>query len=168
MISNQGWSDERLQPHKRGMHSLKEVDMLAAKMDLLAKRLENCEKMSAQETIQAMDTYMTCEVCGETWHLANLCPETHEDLNFMNNDNSFRLQNQRWNQRSYNQGDNNYNNYSSQRPSNQGNDYPFLKDLVYSQGGMTDSINKKLHANDKMLENIIAKLDDFSSAKEST
>ena len=29
---------------------------------------------------------------------------------------------------------------------------------------MTDSINKNLHANDKMLENINAKLDDFSSA----
>ena len=28
---------------------------------------------------------------------------------------------------------------------------------------MTNSINKKLHANDKMLENINAKLDDFSS-----
>ena len=28
---------------------------------------------------------------------------------------------------------------------------------------MTDSINKRLHANDKMLENINAKLDDFSS-----
>ena len=29
---------------------------------------------------------------------------------------------------------------------------------------MTDSINKKFHANDKMLENINAKLDDFSYA----
>jgi hypothetical protein len=29
---------------------------------------------------------------------------------------------------------------------------------------MTDSINKKLHAHDKMLENINAKLDEFSSA----
>ena len=28
---------------------------------------------------------------------------------------------------------------------------------------MTDSINKKLHAHDKMLENINAKLDEFSS-----
>ena len=46
----------------------------------------------------------------------------------------------------------------------QGNGYSFLKDLVYSQGRMTDSINKKLHANDKMLENINAKLDDFSFA----
>jgi hypothetical protein len=33
--------------HKRGMHSLKEANMLAAKVDLLAKRLENYEKMSA-------------------------------------------------------------------------------------------------------------------------
>ena len=37
-------------------------------------------------------------------------------------------------------------------------------DLVYSHGRMTHSIKKKLHANDKMLENINAKLDDFSSA----
>ena len=91
------------------MHSLKEADMLATKVDLLAKRLENCEKMSAQETVQAMDTHMTCEVCGETRHSGNFCPETHEDLNFVNNDNGFRPQNQGWNQRSNNQG-NNYNN----------------------------------------------------------
>jgi hypothetical protein len=38
-------------PRKRGMHSLKEAKMLVAKVDLLAKRLENCEKMSAQETV---------------------------------------------------------------------------------------------------------------------
>ena len=56
------------------MHSLKEVDMLVAKMDLLIKRLKNCEKMSAQETVQTMDTHMTCEVCGETEHSGNLCP----------------------------------------------------------------------------------------------
>ena len=36
-------------------------------------------------------------------------------------------------------------------------------DLFYSQGRVTDSINNKLHANDKMLENINAKLDEFSS-----
>jgi len=37
MVSNQGWSDDRLQPHKRGMHSVKEIDMLAAKLDLFRK-----------------------------------------------------------------------------------------------------------------------------------
>ena len=68
MISNQGWSDDRLQPRKTGMHSIKEVDMLAAKMDLLAKILEHYEKMSAQETLKAMDAYMTCVVCGDVGH----------------------------------------------------------------------------------------------------
>ena len=37
MASNHGWNEEHLQTHKRGggMHQLKEVDMLSAKMDLL-------------------------------------------------------------------------------------------------------------------------------------
>ena len=38
------------------MHSKKEVGMLAAKMDLHAKRVEPYEKMSAQETLKAMDS----------------------------------------------------------------------------------------------------------------
>ena len=49
------WSDDRLQPRKRGMHSIKEINRLAAKMDLLAKRVEHYEKVSAQETLKAMD-----------------------------------------------------------------------------------------------------------------
>jgi hypothetical protein len=42
MASNQGWNEERTQPCKRGggMHQLKEVDMLSAKMDLLMKKLD--------------------------------------------------------------------------------------------------------------------------------
>ena len=34
---------------------LKEADMLVAKMNLLMKRIEDCEKMSVQEGVQAMD-----------------------------------------------------------------------------------------------------------------
>ena len=49
-------------------------------------------------------------------------------------------------------------------PNNNNNGYPSLKDLVYSQGRLTDNLNKKLLANDKILENINAKLHDFSSA----
>ena len=43
MTSNQGWNEERVQTRKisRGMHQLKEVDMLSAKMDLLMKKLED-------------------------------------------------------------------------------------------------------------------------------
>jgi hypothetical protein len=94
MVSNQGWSDDRLQPRKRGMHSIKEINMLAAKMDLLMKRVEHYEKVSAQETLKAMDSHMSCEVCGDVGHLGNSCPETQEDLNFINIDNGFHPQHQ--------------------------------------------------------------------------
>lgn len=76
MVSNKGWSDERLQHRRHGMHTVNEV--LAANMDLLMKRIEDCEKMSAQEAVQAMDARMTCEVCGETIHSRDSCPETQE------------------------------------------------------------------------------------------
>ena len=39
MVSNQGWSEERLQPRTKGMHTVKEMDMIAAKLDLLLKHL---------------------------------------------------------------------------------------------------------------------------------
>ena len=44
MVSNQGQNEERLQTISKrggGMHQLKEVDMLSAKMDLLMKKLED-------------------------------------------------------------------------------------------------------------------------------
>ena len=37
MVANQSWREECMQ--QKGMHSVKEVDMLAAKIDLLLKRL---------------------------------------------------------------------------------------------------------------------------------
>ena len=94
MVSNQGWSDDRLQPCKRGMHSIKEIDMLATKMDLLAKRVEHYEKVSAQETLKAMDSHMTCEVYGDVGHSGNSYPETQEDLNLVSTDKGFHPQHQ--------------------------------------------------------------------------
>jgi hypothetical protein len=44
MVSNMGWSEERLQTRQRGMHTVKETEMLAAKLDLLIKRLDDHEK----------------------------------------------------------------------------------------------------------------------------
>ena len=85
------------------MHSLKEADMIVAKMDVLAKNVEQYERMSTQEAVQSLDSHMTCEACGEFGHSGSHCPETHEDLNFLNNDNGFRQPNQGWNQRSNSQ-----------------------------------------------------------------
>ena len=40
MVSNQGWNEERCPSRtKGGMHTVKETDMLVAKMDLLLKHL---------------------------------------------------------------------------------------------------------------------------------
>jgi len=53
------------------MHSLKEADMIIAKMDVLAKKLEQYEKMSTQEVVQSLESHMTSEVCGESRHSGN-------------------------------------------------------------------------------------------------
>ena len=94
MVSDQGWSDDRLQPRKRGMHLVKETGMLVAKMDLLTKRVEHYEKVSAQETLKAMDSHITCEVYGDVGHSSNSCPKAQEDHNFVNTDNGFCPQHQ--------------------------------------------------------------------------
>jgi hypothetical protein len=38
ILSNQSWGEER--KSQKGMHTMKETDMLATKIDLLMKRLE--------------------------------------------------------------------------------------------------------------------------------
>ena len=68
------------------MHQLKEVDMLSAKMDLLMKKLED-RTNEKQEVMHIHDSCMTCEQCGNTRHLGNNYPETHKDVNFINNSN---------------------------------------------------------------------------------
>jgi len=56
------------------MHTVKETDMLAAKLDALIKRIDDQEKA---RSLQAVG------------HSGNDCPETHEDVAFMNNNNNF-------------------------------------------------------------------------------
>ena len=99
MASNQGWNEEHVQTCKRGggMHQLKEVDMLSAKIDLLMKKLED-RANEKQEVMHIHDSRMMFEVCGNTRHSRNNCPETHEDVNFVSNNNySCPQQNQGWN-----------------------------------------------------------------------
>jgi formate hydrogenlyase subunit 6/NADH:ubiquinone oxidoreductase subunit I len=68
MASNQPWNEER-RPRKkeRGMHQLKEVDMLSAKMDLLMKRLGD-KAPEKKEVMQLFESCMTCEECENTGH----------------------------------------------------------------------------------------------------
>jgi hypothetical protein len=69
MVSNQGWSTDRLQPRQRAMHSVKEADMLAMKIDLFLKKFEDYFQDKAQmQTLQALETRMTCEVYENVGH----------------------------------------------------------------------------------------------------
>ena len=98
MASNQGWNEKCLQIRKRagGMHQLKEVDMLSAKIDLLMKRLKDRDN-EKQEVMHIHDSHMTCEECGNTRYSGNNCPKMHEDVNLVNNY-FCPQQNQGWNQ----------------------------------------------------------------------
>jgi hypothetical protein len=69
MVSNMGWSEERLQTRQRGMHTVKETKLLATKLDLLMKRLDDHEKWP-QGTVMALDSHVTCEGLrrhGSSW-----------------------------------------------------------------------------------------------------
>ncbi|XP_066159864.1 uncharacterized protein [Oryza sativa Japonica Group] len=91
MVSNMGWSEERLQTRQRGMLTVTETELLAAKLDLVMKRLDDHEK-GPQGTVKAMDSHVTCEVCGGTGHSRNDCPETREETMYMGNNNGYRPQ----------------------------------------------------------------------------
>jgi len=84
IASNQSWKGDRQQQPRKGVHQIDSIDMLAAKMDLLMKRLESPH----QEANQVMDSRMTCEVCGETGHMGNSCPVTQEEAHFVGVNNS--------------------------------------------------------------------------------
>jgi len=104
MASNQGWNEERTQTCMGGggMHLLKGVDMLSAKLDLLMKKLDDRAR-DKKKVMHIYDSHMTCEECGDTGHSGNHCPEMLEDVNYnINNNNNYyhnRPQpNQGWNQ----------------------------------------------------------------------
>ena len=85
MVSNQGWSDERLQPHTKGTHTAKETNMIAAKLDLLIKKMEEGSQRQIQAPVYAMGSHFACEVCGNDGHSGNNCLETREDCAYLNN-----------------------------------------------------------------------------------
>jgi hypothetical protein len=53
-------------------------------MVLLMKKLED-RANEKKKVIRIHDSRMTCEVCGNTRHSGNNCPETQENVNFINN-----------------------------------------------------------------------------------
>jgi hypothetical protein len=149
MASNQDWNEEHLQPRKRGggMHQIKEIDMLSAKMDLLMKRLEE-RANEKQEVMHVHDSRMTCKECGNIGHTGNNCSKTQEDVNFVNN---YRpQQNQGWNQQ---QRPNYQGNYQDNYQGNNFNNFnqPPLRELISGQAKIIEDLSRKLASNDKIL-----------------
>ena len=130
--------------------------MLAAKMDLLMKKLESPH----QEVNQITESRMTCEKCGNTGHSGKSCPFTQEDENSIGsntpNDSDYRPQ-QGWNSKpdlpfGQQQGNNFNNNFQ-----------PSLKDFMYSQKKINENISEKFLSNDKMLESLAMQLEGYYS-----
>ena len=133
---------------KGGMHTVKETDMLAAKLDLLLKKFDEGSRPQMPVPVHAMNSYFTYEVCGDSGHSGNDCPETREDAAYIinNNNTGFRPQgDQEWGQTRppFQGGGNNFNsNFNSNQPS--------LKDLVFVQAKINESLNRKVTSNDKI------------------
>jgi hypothetical protein len=157
MVSNQGWSEDRLQPQEDSMHTMEETDMLATKLDLLIKRLDEHDaiKGTPYGTVQSLYLHIPCEVYGNFRHSGNDCLETREDA--LNNNNRFHPQGGLgWKQShpSYQEGNFAYNlNFANQ---------PSLIDLVLRQAQINENLTKKLASNNEMFENINSNLEGFN------
>ena len=107
-------------------------------------------------TVQAIDSHMMCEVCGNVVHSGNDCLETRKEAAFINNGFRPPSGNNGWNNQSRLQGNSNFNfNYNSNQPS--------FKDLVLGQAKINENITKKLMSNNKMLKNINSQIESLSS-----
>ena len=130
--------------------------MLAAKMDLLMKKLESPH----QEVNQILVSQMTCEKCGNTRHSGKSCPITQEDENSIGNNtpnDSDRHPQQGWNSKPDLP-------FGQQQGINFNNSFqPSLKDFMNGQKQINDNISEKFLANDKILESLAVQLDRFNS-----
>jgi uncharacterized coiled-coil protein SlyX len=136
--------------------------MIAAKMDLLMKKLEASTNM---ETAKIMETHMTCEICGNVGYSGNDCLESREEANFINNGNNNRFRDNNYNNQGWNSRPNfSFNNQNGGNYSNSFNNHPSIKDLVFGQARINESLNMKLAANEKILENLNSTIESFTSA----
>jgi hypothetical protein len=129
MVANQGWDGDRLQARTHGVHQVDGINMIAAEMDLLMKKLEASSNM---ETTKIMDAHMTCEVCGNVGHSGNDCLEIREEASFINNGNNNEFRNNNYNNQGWNSRPNFlFNNQNGGNYSNSFNNQSSIKDLVF-------------------------------------
>jgi hypothetical protein len=149
MVANQGWEGDCLQPRTRGVHQVDGINMIAAKMDLMKK----VEASTNMETAKIKDAHMTCVVCSNVRHSGIDCLETREEASFINNGNNKGFRNNNYSNQGWNSRPNfPFNNQNGGNYSNSFNNQLSIKDLVFGQARINESLNKKLVANELVLE----------------
>jgi hypothetical protein len=160
MASNQSWDEERTRTGTRKVHQLEEVDMLTPKIDLLIKKLEN----PGLDHLKMVDTRVTCEGCGEIGHMGFNCLTVSQDVSFVGNSNNGFHPNQGlnagWNKPSFP--------FDNRQQGAMGQNFnrsePSLKDIVRDRLRINLEVGKKLLANDRILESIDNKMNNFTMA----
>ena len=61
--------------------------MIAAKLDLLIKKMEQGSKQLIHAPVYAMGSHFKCKICGNDGHSENDCPKTREDCAYLSNNN---------------------------------------------------------------------------------
>jgi hypothetical protein len=110
------------------------------------------------------DAQVTCDECGETGHMGINCLTVPQDVNFNGNSNNGFWTNQGfntgWNKPSFlfdnHQLGDNGQNFNGNEPS--------LRDIIRDQVRIKHKVGKKIHAMDKLMENINVKMDSFTVA----
>jgi hypothetical protein len=134
--------------------------MLTTKIDLLMKKVENL----GLDHIKMVDARETCEECGETGHMGIHCPTVSQDVNFVRNSNNGFHPNQGfnagWNKTNF-LFDNGQQGGLGQ---NMNISEPSLKDIVRDQLRINSEVGMKLLSNDRILESIHSKMNNFTVA----
>jgi hypothetical protein len=92
-------------------------------------------------------------------------PRNKGEANFINNGNNNGFYNNNYNNQGWNSRPNvPFNNQNGRNYSNSFNNQPSIKDLVFVQARIDESLNKKLAANEKVLENLNSTIESFTSA----
>jgi hypothetical protein len=157
MASNQSWDEEHTQTCTRKVNQLEEVNMLTVKIDLLMNKLEN----SGLDHLKTVDARVTCEEYREMGHMGINYPTVPQDVNFIGISNNGFHPNQGfnvgWNKPSFP--------FDNRQQGGMGQNFnknePSLRDIIRDQVRIADEVGKKMHATNKLLENINAKMDSF-------
>jgi hypothetical protein len=134
--------------------------MLTTKIDLLMKKLENL----SLDHLKMVDARVTCEECGEVGHMGINCLMVTQDVIFIgNSSNGFRSNqgfNARWNKLSFP--------FDNHQQGGMGQNINriehSLKKIVRDQLRINSEVGKKLLANDRILESIDSKINNFTVA----